>query len=105
MTDVPESFAQFGDQEGHIMWEQHKQIRRLEEENKQLNNVLLTLKKAQAEIAKLEAENERLRGVINRHNVATQESCDWMQKHRGCDDYTMRGKKCPDCPKDWEIEY
>ena len=53
---------------------------------------------------RLRAENERLKNTITAHNSDVDEACRWMQENRGCSDYIIRGRRCPECPQDWLIE-
>ncbi len=48
---------------------------------------------------------ERLRALIVNHNKATADACQWMQENRGCKDYIDCGQRCPECSKDWAIDF
>jgi len=53
------------------------------------------------ERAELAAEVDRLRNVLAEHNAECRELCAG-RKASGtlCDAYSIRGRKCPDCPMD-----
>lgn len=40
MSDIPETYAQFGLEAGGIMWKQHQNMTRLERENERLRNTM-----------------------------------------------------------------
>lgn len=87
-----------------------EQVKAKGDEIERLTNMIGTWRKTNddnwqelMDIAK--AEIARLKGLINDHNKGCRSACVAMGKHRfDCEDYKLRGKDCPDCPKDWLIE-
>lgn len=54
-------------------------------------------------IGELEAEVAELRGMIKRHSDELLGLCAANASEGRCNDYTIRQRECPDCPKAWMI--
>ena len=53
---------------------------------------------------KATAYARELLAKITEHNADCESVCKASGADRGCDAYTGRGLRCPDCPRDWLIE-
>ena len=92
---------------GYAIKQKDKKLKQLTAENERLR-VLVEKRGLPIDVfndcERLTEENERLREIISIHNESVKASCYWMQENRGCSDYTIRGRRCPECPQDWLIE-
>jgi len=55
----------------------------------------------QMDAQRYKAEADKLGALIAEHNSGCVMAC---EARGDCRPYTSRGRKCPDCPKDWMIE-
>lgn len=49
-------------------------------------------------------KNAQLANLIEKHNHDCRQDCEWRIEHGRCDGYVQRGKQCPECPREYEIE-
>jgi len=61
--------------------------------------------RAARDVSELAAQLAEARAVIHEHNTGCDSACESMGNSGRCNDYRIRQRECPDCPKDWRIEY
>jgi hypothetical protein len=62
------------------------------------------IEKLERELQKAEEKNQRLQKLIDEHNSSCVGACDTSRNNGHCNDYVIRQRQCPDCPRDWMTE-
>lgn len=75
-----------------------------EYEGKYDRRLLAEFRAVKEALASVMAERDALNAAVQSHNEGCKEACESMSAMH-CNPYLARGGRCPDCPKDWVIDF